>query len=205
VVGGYAINNQGFIPYGYFGYVDKTPFHQNIEKAKELMKEAGYPNGFEVELVTNTTERRRGEAIAVQANLAKIGIKARITIMQASQMYSKFRQQGIHMIVAGWGVDFPDADALAKPFADYRVKQLAWRLMWYDDYAANLAEKAGFEKNPCKREQMYADLINYWFLNGPFAMLYQPLQYWGVRNEVKGFQKAAEGYGLVFDLTKVYK
>ncbi len=205
VVGGYAINNQGFIPYGYFGYVSKTPFHMDIAKAKELLKEAGYPNGFEVELVTNTTERRRNEAISVQSALAKIGIKAKITIMQASQMYSKYRQQGLQMIVAGWGVDFPDADALAKPFADYRVKQLAWRLMWYDDYAANLAEKAGFEKNPAKREQMYEDLTNYWFLNGPFAMLYQPLQYWGVRSELKGFDKAVQGYALVCDLTEIYK
>ncbi len=207
IVGGYAINNQEFIPYGYFGFVtdNPAPFHQDIAKAKELMKEAGYPNGFEVELVTNTTERRRNEAIAIQAALAQIGIKAKITIMQASQMYSKYRQQGIQMIVAGWGVDFPDADALAKPFADYKVHQLAWRLMWYDDYAATLAEKAGFEKNPAKREQMYADLMEYWFLNGPFAMLYQPLQYWGVRSEVKGFDKAVKGYGLVFNLMEVSK
>ncbi len=207
IVGGYAINNQEFIPYGYFGFVkdNPAPFHQDIAKAKELMKEAGYPNGFEVELVTNTNERRRNEAIAIQADLAKIGIKAKITIMQASQMYSKYRQQGIQMIVAGWGVDFPDADALAKPFADYRVHQLAWRLMWYDDYAADLAEKAGFEKNMDRRAQMYEDLMNYWYLNGPFAMLYQPLQYWGVRKEVKGFENAVKGYSLVFNMTEIYK
>ncbi len=205
IEGGYAINVQGFIPYGYFGYVPDTPFSQNIEKAKQLMAEAGYADGFEVELVTNDTYTRRSEAVAIQADLAKIGIKANITIMQASQMYTKFRQQGINMIIAGWGIDYPDANALAMPFANYRVKQLAWRLMWYDDHAADLAEQAAFETNADKRKQMYADLTMYWFSNGPFAMLYQPKSYWGVRSEVKGYEDAAMGYSLMFDFTKIYK
>ncbi|HEU24002.1 MAG: ABC transporter substrate-binding protein [Mesoaciditoga sp.] len=205
IAGGYAIKVQGFIPYGYLGYVSDMPFDQNISKAKELLAQAGYANGFEVELVTNTTERRRNEAIAIQADLAKIGIKANITIMQASQMYTKMREQGIQMIIAGWGIDFPDPDALAKPFADYRVKQLAWRMMWYDDHAADLAEAAGFELNQTKRVEIYKELTNYWFDNGPFAILYQPLSYWGTRAELKGFDQTAKGYSLAFDLTKMYK
>jgi peptide/nickel transport system substrate-binding protein len=52
---------------------------------------------------------------------------------------------------------------------------------------------------------MYQDLTNYWHIYGPFAMMYQPITYWGVRNEVKDYDKAAEGYSVHFDLTKVYK
>jgi len=36
-------------------------------------------------------------------------------------------------------------------------------------------------------------------------MMYQPITYWGVRNEVKNYDKAAEGYSVHFDLTEVYK
>jgi len=205
VMAGFAINNQQFLPVGYFGYVENNPYSQNIEKAKELMAEAGYADGFDVELVTNTTERRRSEAVVVQENLANIGIRAEINIMQASQMYAKYREQGLQMIIAGWGVDYPDADALAHPFANYRVKQLAWRCAWYDDYAADLAEAAGKEINEDRRFQMYQDLTNYWHIYGPFAMLYQPITYWGVRNEVKDYDKAAQGYSVHFDLTRVYK
>ncbi|HAJ31958.1 MAG TPA: ABC transporter substrate-binding protein [Candidatus Atribacteria bacterium] len=205
VMAGFAINNQQFLPVGYFGYVENNPYYQDIEKAKELMAEAGYADGFDVELVTNTTERRRTEAVVVQENLAKIGIRAEINLMQASQMYAKFREQGLQMIIAGWGVDYPDADALANPFANYRVKQLAWRCVWYDDYAADLAEAAGKEINEDRRFQMYQDLTNYWHIYGPFAMMYQPITYWGVRNEVENYDKAAEGYSVHFDLTEVYK
>ena len=205
VMTGFAINNQQFLPVGYFGYVENNPYYQDIEKAKTLMAEAGYADGFDVEIVTNTTERRKTEAVVVQENLAKIGIRATINLMQASQMYAKFREQGLQMIVAGWGVDYPDADALSNPFANYRVKQLAWRCVWYDDYAANLAEAASKEINEDRRFQMYQDLTNYWHIYGPFAMMYQPIEFWGVRNEVKNYDKAAEGYSVHYDLTEVYK
>jgi peptide/nickel transport system substrate-binding protein len=205
VMTGFAINNQQFLPVGYFGYVENNPYYQDIEKAKELMAAAGYADGFDVELVTNTTEDRKTEAVVVQENLAKIGIRAEINLMQASQMYAKFREQGLQMIVAGWGVDYPDADALSNPFANYRVKQLAWRCVWYDDYAADLTEAAAKEINEDRRFQMYQDLTNYWHIYGPFAMMYQPIEFWGVRNEVKNYDKAAEGYSVHFDLTEVGK
>ena len=205
VMTGFAINNQQFLPVGYFGYVENNPYYQDIEKAKTLMAEAGYADGFDVELVTNTTEDRKTEAVVVQENLAKIGIRATINLMQASQMYAKFREQGLQMIIAGWGVDYPDADALSNPFANHRVKQLAWRCAWIDDYAANLTEAAAKEINEDRRFQMYQDLTNYWHIYGPFAMMYQPIQFWGVRNEVKNYDIAAEGYSVHFDLTEVYK
>ena len=205
VKAGYAINNQQFLAIGYFGYEENNPFKQDLEKAKALMAEAGYADGFEVELVTNTREERRNEAVIVQENLAQIGIKASINIMPASQMYAKFRKQGIDMIVAGWGIDYPDADALANPFANHRVNQLAWRLSWLDDKAADMAEAAGKEMDEAKREKIYHDLTNYWHENGPFAMLYQPIDYWAVRKEVKNAQAAFGGYSVHLDFTKMSK
>jgi len=40
---------------------------------------------------------------------------------------------------------------------------------------------------------------------GPFAMLYQPVNYWAVSSDVVGFEKAGEGYSLIFDFTKISK
>lgn len=131
---------QGFINKGYFGYVEENPFYQDIEKAKALLAEAGYPNGFEVELITSNTDTRKAEAEKIQADLAKAGIKVNLVIVQSSQMYEKYRAQGHQMIIAGWGNDYPDPDNLAMSHASYRANQLAWRNAWYDDYAATLCE-----------------------------------------------------------------
>ncbi len=205
VRGGYAINNQQFIAAGYFGYKENNPYSQDLAKARQLLKEAGYADGFDVELTTSVTERRRAEAVIVQQNLAQIGIRAKINIMQTAQMYAKFRKQGIDLIVAGWGNDYPDADALANPFANHRVKQLAWRLNWLDDKAADMAEAAAQEKDSARRAKIYQDLTNYWHENGPFAMLYQMVETWGVNNKVKGADDAFGGAYVHFDFYKLYK
>jgi peptide/nickel transport system substrate-binding protein len=73
-----ALLVQGFINKGYFGYVEENPFYQDIEKAKALLAEAGYPNGFEVELLTSNTDTRKAEAEKIQADLALSVIKANI-------------------------------------------------------------------------------------------------------------------------------
>ncbi len=202
---GYAINNQQFLAVGYFGYKENNPFKRDLAKAKALLKEAGYADGFEVDLVTNTRETRRNEATLVQANLKEIGINAKVTIMQASEMYAKFRKQGINMIVAGWGIDYPDADALAGPFANHRVKQLAWRLGWLDDKAADMVVAAAKEYDQPKRAKIYHELTDYWMANGPFAMLYQPITYFAVNKSVKGVDKAYAGWSVHADFRKMSK
>lgn len=202
---GYAIKNQQFLAHGYFGYKENNPFETNVEKARKLMADAGYADGFEVEMVTNNRETRRNEAVIVQQNLAQIGIKASINIMPAAQMYAKFRKQGINLIVAGWGIDYPDANALSNPFANHRVKQLAWRLTWMDDKAADLTEKSAVETDEAKRERLLHDLTGHWQANGPFATLYQPIRHFAIRKEVQGPAAAFAGYAVHLDFTKMYK
>jgi len=201
---GLAIDNFTFLPVGYLGY-KPLKIKRDVEKAKKLLAEAGYPDGFEVTILTNPTAIRKAEAVIVQSNLAEIGIKANIQIMQASQMYTKYRQQGHQMIVAGWGVDFPDPAAQAAPFADYTAHQLAWRNMWYDDFASKLTKMALEEMDPKVRTVIYNILIDYWFENGPFAILYQPVQYWAVREEVKGAEEAFAPYNFNFLMEKFHK
>ncbi len=47
----------------------------------------------------------------------------------------------------------------------------------------------------------YRILVPQW----TFAMLYQTVEFWGIRKEVKNFEEAAFGYGMLFDFTKVSK
>ncbi|HWQ07636.1 MAG TPA: ABC transporter substrate-binding protein, partial [Holophaga sp.] len=202
---GMAVMNQQFIAKGYFAYKDKNPYSYNVEKAKSLMKAAGQSAGFDVELVTNTNEIRRLEAQVVQENLAKIGIRTTINIMPAAQMYQKMRQQGINLIVAGWGIDFPDSDALAEPFANHKAKQLAWRMGWLDDKAAQLTEAAAKEMDDKKRAKLYTELTEYWQVNSPFATMFQPTESFVASKGVKGVLAAFEGYSTHADYTRLSK
>ncbi len=206
VLQGEGLNVQGFIPKGYMGYNSATPFKQNLDRARALLREGGYPNGFDVELVTSSGHPTRPDiAQILQNNLAKVGIGVKITLMVSGPMYQKYREQGLQMILASWGVDYPDPDALAKPFADGTIKQLAWRNAWQDKRATELTRQAMLERDPRKRTALYEELTNLVMHKGPFAILYQPINSWVIRTWVKGFDEAAALGTMRFDFTKVRK
>jgi peptide/nickel transport system substrate-binding protein len=70
---------QGPIDTGSPWYFDYAPYDQDLEKARQLLAEAGFPNGFEMELMpTATYQDTVRQAQVIQAQLAAIGITATI-------------------------------------------------------------------------------------------------------------------------------
>jgi len=57
------------------------PIPYDLEKAKALLTEAGYPNGFSTEIAIMPTMKQEVQAIA--GSLAKVGIKAKLNILEA--------------------------------------------------------------------------------------------------------------------------
>ncbi|MGI6691211.1 MAG: ABC transporter substrate-binding protein [Clostridiales bacterium] len=88
----------------------------NPEKAKELMAEAGYPDGFSFTLLTYNVSKGynpAGErlAVQVQAELAKVGIDCKIVIEPWSEFITSMYAEtpDYDAIVAGWGAAANDA------------------------------------------------------------------------------------------------
>lgn len=203
---GEAIPLQTFVPTGYLGYNRAMPFKQDLTKARQLLAEGGYPTGFEVELTTSAPHATRSDiAQVVQSDLGKIGIKVKIAQMAAGVMYAKYREQGLQLILAGWGVDYPDPDALAKPFADGTIKQLAWRNAWMDPAATDLAKRAMLERDAGRRVALYKELTDLVLHKGAFVILYQTTNNWVIRSNVKDFEEAAAIGTMHFDFTKIRK
>jgi len=94
-------------------------FHQmypyDPAKAKQLLAEAGYPNGFETELWYTTrydvAEDEQNTATIFQSQLAKIGIKAQLKFAEWGA-FSSYRNDGKVMPLGliGWKFDYPDPD-----------------------------------------------------------------------------------------------
>lgn len=106
-----------------------TPIGYDTEKAKELMTEAGYPDGFECTLLTyNVTKgyNPAGEQLAVQiaAELEKVGIKVNIQILPWSEFVEKMYAdpvEGYDMILHGWGADYNDSSNIISLWATSEV------------------------------------------------------------------------------------
>lgn len=205
ILRGGAMKVQTIIPYPLPGFNPTTPFYRDINKAKQLLAEAGYASGFEIELAYPAGAHPQEEiAQKIQRDLADIGIKVILRPMAASEMYQRYRQQALQMVLAGWGSDYPDPDNNAKAFGDYRIKQLAWRNAWYDNTSADLVERAYRESDRAAREALYKQLTEYILQHGPYVILYQVVQHVAMRTWVENFVPDPS-FGTYLHLYKVYK
>jgi peptide/nickel transport system substrate-binding protein len=98
---------------GYNDEIEDYPY--DLEKAKQLLAEAGYPNGFETEFWAMPVPRPympNGQKVAeaIQADFAKIGVKTTIKTMEWATYLEKVQAGEAPMFLLGWTGDNGDAD-----------------------------------------------------------------------------------------------
>jgi len=122
----YAVNNAGIeekimkgtatpagqmSPKGYQGYKPSLAPRYDLEKAKQLMKEAGYADGFEASMIAPNNRYINDEKIAetFAAMLSKIGIKVNLKTMPKAQYWDEFDRQPADFQMIGWHSDTEDS------------------------------------------------------------------------------------------------
>ncbi len=87
------------------------PIKADVDKAKKLMAEAGYPDGFEVQLNCPNNRYVNDEEVcqAAVSMWAKIGIKARLVATPMAQHSLTFQKFETSLYMLGWGVATYDA------------------------------------------------------------------------------------------------
>lgn len=112
---GRAVEAHSPIPPGIDGYDPnfKNPYAEyNVEKAKELLKAAGFPEGKGLEFAYETTNSSTARQLAeqFQQEMAAIGIKIKINTSSWPQFQSKLKQNKAEIWGIGWVADYPDAE-----------------------------------------------------------------------------------------------
>lgn len=202
----YAINKQAIIDVilngngkiatspiapGVFGFTDKTKnYEYNVEKAKELMKEAGYENGFTTSILVFSGEANTQTAEIVQAYLKEIGIDLKIEIVEVSA-YWDMTERGVHNLFLGsWGVVTGDADYGLYAMYHSSAKGGAGNRDFYENEKVDeLLDKAKTEIDPETRKKLYEEAQILIVNDAPDVMLYN-------RNLTVGAQKYIKGLGI---------
>lgn len=87
-----------------------TDYDYNINKAKQLLAEAGYPNGLKTSIVTDDRKERVNVAEVLQSLLKGIGIDLEVKVVEFGA-YLDITGKGEHsMFYGGWGNATGDAD-----------------------------------------------------------------------------------------------
>ncbi len=121
ILSGYAVRTPAVVNPLHFGYDPSIePITYDPEKAKKLLVEAGYPDGFEITLNTysGSVVSHRQVAEAIMGNLAEVGIKVKNTHYEDVGTFSEKDRAGTleGLTLASWGsFSVFDADALLYP------------------------------------------------------------------------------------------
>lgn len=194
ILDGAATIHQAFLPKGFLGALEETPFSLDVEKAKALLKEAGLEDGFTVTMDTRNNEPTTSMALAIQATFAQAGIKLEIIPGEGKQTLTKYRARNHDIYIGRWGPDYMDPHTNADTFArnpdnsdDAKSKPLAWRNSWDIPEMTKKADAAVLEKDTQKRADMYLEIQREHQQVSPFVIMFQDIEIMAKRANVEGF------------------
>jgi len=189
-----VIVHQAFLPLGFLGVLEDNPFALNVEKAKELLAEAGLPDGFTVTMDTRNTPDITGIAQAIQQTFAQAGITLELIPGDGQQTLTKYRARNHDIYIGRWGPDYQDPHTNADTFArnpdnsdDAASKPLAWRNAWDIPEMTLVADSAILERDADARAEIYLDLQREHQQVSPFVIMFQQIEVIGRRANVEGF------------------
>lgn len=106
---------KSFTPPGLLGYQEKKNIYTeyNLEKAKELLKEAGFPEGkglpeFILETKSGTEERQRAEFYSKL--FTSLGLKLKINYNTWPELLNKIHKGNNDLFTLSWHMEYPDAE-----------------------------------------------------------------------------------------------
>lgn len=195
---GYGVLHQRPIKAGMPSTLPDPGYKLDIPRAKKLLAEAGYPDGFDTTLRVLADQPFLNIAIAVQSTLMQAGINAKIITGTGNQIYGAMRERKFDMLVGrgGSGVEpHPHSSLRALVYNpdnsdEARLTNFqGWRTGFYDKPLNEMIDKALLERDSQKQIADYQQIqVRYDQLIPALIPLSQMVDSVVVRNEVKNFQ-----------------
>ncbi|TEW54631.1 ABC transporter substrate-binding protein [Psychromonas sp. RZ22] len=201
----YAINNDGIVkrimkgfattagqqgPEGYAGYDASLVPRYDLEKAKKLMKEAGYEKGFKLTMMA-PNNRYVNDAQIAQATtsmLARIGITVDLKTLPKAQYWPEFDKCSADMMMIGWHSDTEDSANLSEFLTmtrDAETGKGAYNCGYYSNPKVDeLVNKSNSETDPAKRAAMLQEVERILYNDAAFVPLHWQNLAWGAKSNL---------------------
>jgi len=169
-------------PVGMPGHVDGAQFYtHDPAKAKQLLAEAGFPNGFSVTFSTHNVDPMPTLAQTIQNDLAQVGIKASIKQMAESPYWNLINRMDANIPIGltDWYMDYPDpSDWIAALFSKDSAEtdgsaNASW---WWNAEVEKLYQQSLPMEASAARTKLYQEMQQIIMDEAPTAPLFQPIQ-----------------------------
>jgi peptide/nickel transport system substrate-binding protein len=169
---------------GQYGYSPdvKPKYHYDPERAKQLLKEAGFPNGLDVELFASTdryvNDRQSSEAIA--AMLTKVGIRTKLNMRDYSIEWPNVRRGRVPFYYQGRGSVIDPSPMIEQYFQTGVTPRIGYSNPELDKLLN--AERREFD--PAKRKALLLQAFNIIQEEAPAFFLWRINSVYGISDKV---------------------
>lgn len=193
----FVLNNRGIaahngpIPPGMPGYDPEIKGYEfNPQKARELLAEAGFPDGqgLNLTLHTGNDEIQKTIAIAVQEQLRSFGIDLKLDQMLQATLISSQEDGVFPFWRASWGADYFDPENFMALFYSKNITPKGPNRVGYNNPVVDrLYEQGLVETDFEKRKLLYDEIQRIVIEDAAWLFLYYNEQVYLVKNNVEGF------------------
>ena len=172
-------------------------YPQDIEKAKQLLAEAGYPNGFNIELFVSEDNQRIDMAVIIQDNLKKIGINAEIKTFQWAAYVSTIENPNIikPLFIMSWNISNDDPDEVLYPLYHSSQIDAHTNVVFYkNEKFDNLISEARETTDKNKRMKLYEEAQDIIQEDLPHYTLVYPKQNFAYKASIKNIKYNKRAY-----------
>ena len=187
ILHGTATVPTSYIPAGIIGHDDTLPeFEYNPERAKELLAEAGYPNGIDVRVTVNTMYQGNvAIATAFQQQARPAGINVIVDQVDSAAWTDMRLNGGVDCSISNWYVDYSDPESMLYPMTNTDSRSSFWHNAEFEQLLRD-----GIATTDTEERQAIYERAEYIMTREDWATtpLYNETKYYLLNPSITGFE-----------------
>lgn len=188
---GQAVRAAGAIPPALPGYRTRAPYRYDPATARRLLREAGVPDGYELDLWQRDSPEGNLMCEALQGYLQQVGIEARLVKREWSAFKQAVGEGKVDAFFLDWYADYPDAENFLFPlFHSGNSGGGGNRVFFSNHRVDSLITLSQRTIDAEARTALYARIDSLVFDQAPWIFLYFPRSVYAVNPRIRGYEAA---------------
>ncbi len=197
VYGGKGRIENGIFPFGLYGHDPELPeIPCDTEGAKKLLKEAGYPDGFDLTFSIRSSSSQSEMELAefAAAMWEKAGIRVEIDVIDEEEFMSRRKNGELASYLGSWMADYNDPDNFLYPFFGNRENTDSRSLCYQDEEIMERVRKARSILDEETRIREYQELERIIIQeDAAWIPLFSRFHYYVLGENLEGFRTSWNG------------
>ena len=187
---GRGVRSAGAIPPGILGFDStRAPYPWDTAGARRLLKEAGYANGFSLQLWRNKRAELVQVAQSVQQDLGLLGIRVEIVERDAPSVRATVRNGQADLYLGDWYADYPDPENFTYPLFHSSNKGPGGNYAFLSDTVLDaMIVRARATTDTVEKARLSREIDARVFDLAPWIFLWFPIDLWAMQPNVVGWR-----------------